>query len=71
MRPVFWKPNVSPRGMRERVWAIGAYPARPARSMRLFRGASGRPNRSVHFQCAFAARPTPDIHASTTSVAYS
>jgi hypothetical protein len=39
--------------------------------MRPFRGASGRANRSLHYQCTFAARPTSGIHASTTSTALS
>jgi len=39
--------------------------------MRPFRGVSGRPDRSMHYQYAFATRPTPDIHASTTSDARS
>lgn len=37
--------------------------------MQLIRGASGRPGRSTHNQCAFAARPTPGIYGSTPSVA--
>jgi len=38
--------------------------------MRPIRGASRRPNRSPHYQGAFALRPTPDIRASITSAAH-
>jgi uncharacterized protein YkwD len=38
--------------------------------MRPIRGASCRPNRSPHYQCAFVVRSTPGIHASNTSAAH-
>jgi hypothetical protein len=39
--------------------------------MRPIRGAGSHPNRSPHYQCAFAARATAGIHASTASSASS
>jgi len=50
---------------------LRARSARPARSMRPIRGASNHPIRSPHYQCAFATRPGPGIHGSTTSTARS
>ncbi len=47
-----------------------AYPARPTRPKRSPRGASARPDRLPHYQCAFTARPTPGIHGSTSSSAH-
>jgi len=39
--------------------------------MRPLRGASDNPDRSPHYQCAFAARAAPGIHGSTPSSAHS
>jgi hypothetical protein len=48
---------------------LRAYPGRPAQPIRLIRGAGNRPIHSPHYQCAFAARAAPGIHASTGSAA--
>jgi len=39
--------------------------------MRPIRGARNHPIHSPHYQCAFAARAAPGIHASTASAARS